>query len=283
MPIMFSQFRAQYPQGSLTSELLQIDHGRYIVRALVVVDGVTLASGLAADLALETAEDQARLRALALLNLDTALTRTESPGPLLQTEPMQSPPAPEPPPLATSPTPSAIASPPPAKVTPVPIPDPLPIEKKAEKAEKDEIPPVPSAPSIKETAPEVEALPLPAITVAPQSNSLPPKTDVIQPEVESIPIPHPAPLTESPAPLLTFIPETEVPPATSSPAPVLEEPIDFSEVIARSNVELKRLGWTSDQGRNYLLQTYGKRSRQLLSDEELLEFLQYLESQPTPN
>jgi hypothetical protein len=60
------------------------------------------------------------------------------------------------------------------------------------------------------------------------------------------------------------------------------EPIDFSEVIAKSNMELKRLGWSSDQGRNYLLQTYGKRSRQLLSDEELLEFLLHLESQPTP-
>jgi hypothetical protein len=59
-------------------------------------------------------------------------------------------------------------------------------------------------------------------------------------------------------------------------------PIDFSEIISRSNVELKRLGWTSDQGRNYLLQTYGKRSRQLLSDEELLEFLVYLQAQPNP-
>jgi hypothetical protein len=47
-------------------------------------------------------------------------------------------------------------------------------------------------------------------------------------------------------------------------------------------MELKRLGWTSEQGRNYLLQTYGKRSRQLLSDEELLEFVQHLENLPNP-
>ena len=52
--------------------------------------------------------------------------------------------------------------------------------------------------------------------------------------------------------------------------------------IARSDEELKRLGWTSEQGRNYLLETYGKRSRQLLSDGELLEFLRYLEKQPSP-
>jgi hypothetical protein len=84
---------------------------------------------------------------------------------------------------------------------------------------------------------------------------------------------------------------TEIPPVSEPViAPVAppklalssSEPIDFSEVIAKSNMELKRLGWSSDQGRNYLLQTYGKRSRQLLSDEELLEFLLHLESQPTP-
>lgn len=59
-------------------------------------------------------------------------------------------------------------------------------------------------------------------------------------------------------------------------------PIDFSEIIARTNVELKRLGWTNQQGRDYLVQTYGKRSRQLLTDEELLDFLNHLESEPTP-
>jgi|GEM_PF-3772237 len=59
-------------------------------------------------------------------------------------------------------------------------------------------------------------------------------------------------------------------------------PIDFSDIIARTNVELKRLGWTNQQGRDYLLQTYGKRSRQLLTDDELLGFLHHLESEPSP-
>jgi formylglycine-generating enzyme required for sulfatase activity len=59
-------------------------------------------------------------------------------------------------------------------------------------------------------------------------------------------------------------------------------PIDYSDIIARTNVELKRLGWTNQQGRDYLLQTYGKRSRQLLTDAELLDFLHYLESEPSP-
>ena len=64
---------------------------------------------------------------------------------------------------------------------------------------------------------------------------------------------------------------------------VEEEVLDFSEIIARSNAELKRLKWTTEQGREYLIRTYGKRSCQVLSDEELLEFLRYLESLPTPS
>jgi formylglycine-generating enzyme required for sulfatase activity len=59
-------------------------------------------------------------------------------------------------------------------------------------------------------------------------------------------------------------------------------PIDFSDIVARTNVELKRLGWTNQQGRDYLVQTYGKRSRQLLTDAELLDYLHYLESEPSP-
>ena len=56
----------------------------------------------------------------------------------------------------------------------------------------------------------------------------------------------------------------------------------FVELIAKTNQEMKRLGWTIEQGRNHLLLNYGKRSRQLLTDEELLDFLKYLQSQPTP-
>jgi hypothetical protein len=59
------------------------------------------------------------------------------------------------------------------------------------------------------------------------------------------------------------------------------EPIDLSDAIARTSVELKRLGWNNQQGREYLEQTYGKRSRQHLNDQELLEFLHYLESLPS--
>jgi len=91
------------------------------------------------------------------------------------------------------------------------------------------------------------------------------------------------PLLDNVIPLQSPAVEIAQPPLSlTSPQLDTREPIDFSEVIARSNVELKRLNWTQEHGKNYLLQTYGKRSRQLLSDEELIEFLQYLENQPTP-
>ena len=68
----------------------------------------------------------------------------------------------------------------------------------------------------------------------------------------------------------------------SNPPNLPQSPVDLSDIIAQTDVELRRLGWTSAQGREYLEQTYGKRSRQQLSDEELLTFLLYLESQPGP-
>ncbi|MEH2378062.1 MAG: hypothetical protein V7K27_04015 [Nostoc sp.] len=60
------------------------------------------------------------------------------------------------------------------------------------------------------------------------------------------------------------------------------EPVNFSEVIAQIDVEMQRLGWTMEQRREHLKKNYGKRSHTLLVYTELLDFLQYLVSQPTP-
>ncbi len=47
-------------------------------------------------------------------------------------------------------------------------------------------------------------------------------------------------------------------------------------------VEMQRIGWSIDQGRSYLQQTYNKRSRQQLTTPEITQFLNYLKSLPTP-
>lgn len=56
---------------------------------------------------------------------------------------------------------------------------------------------------------------------------------------------------------------------------------DSAALIEQTNVELKRLNWTPTQGRDYLIQTYGKRSRQLLTDEKLQDFLNRLQAMPS--
>ncbi|MEH2323772.1 MAG: hypothetical protein V7K32_09390 [Nostoc sp.] len=57
---------------------------------------------------------------------------------------------------------------------------------------------------------------------------------------------------------------------------------DLSQILDKTDVQMQRLGLTPEQGREYLIKTYGKRSRTLLTDDELHEFFQYLQSQPSP-
>ena len=46
---------------------------------------------------------------------------------------------------------------------------------------------------------------------------------------------------------------------------------------------MKRLGWTQGERREYFIKTYGVTSRLYLSDEELIEFWQYLKPQQQQN
>lgn len=47
-------------------------------------------------------------------------------------------------------------------------------------------------------------------------------------------------------------------------------------MINLTNIELEKLNWSNEQCREYLIEKYGSRSRQVLSDEELIEFLEFL-------
>ena len=59
----------------------------------------------------------------------------------------------------------------------------------------------------------------------------------------------------------------------------------LDKLMSDIDVQMQRLGWTVEQGREHLLKYYGKRSRLLLSEEELDNFLLYLQltDSPTPN
>ena len=200
---MYSQFRTQYPMGSLTSELIHMQQGHYVVRATVQVGEVTLATGLSAAATVEQAEDQARSRALVVLGIESGYAH------LLDSSETH----------------------PPARLNPAPQSEELELSMPAQPQAWEEPGAVPS--------------------------------EFLEPEPE-------------PKARRQRSPKSKAAKQPASPA----SPIDLSDVIAQTDVELKRLGWTNTQGRQYLEQTYNKRSRQQLTDDELLEFLQTLQDLP---
>lgn len=225
---MFSQFRVRYPTGSLISELITIDRGQYIVRAQVVVDGVVLSSGLAAAETVEGAEDRAKNRALAAIELGQ--TSVSPPTSSFSTS------------AANQPTSYDV---PPAPTTSSPLPNTGKL-------------------GISSHAASI-------------SQSLPDGADdwlSHSSETESWDDPEPPPLPT---------------PAKSMPAPSCSTPQtsvggyrDLSDEVAKMKVELARLHWTPEQGKQHLMKTYQKSSSKDLTDEEFFNFLHYLESQPTP-
>ncbi|AUB41409.1 DNA primase [Nostoc flagelliforme CCNUN1] len=54
-------------------------------------------------------------------------------------------------------------------------------------------------------------------------------------------------------------------------------------MIAQTDRYLTQLNLTPEQGREYLQQKYGKRSRLQLTDTEILDFIDYLKLQLTQN
>lgn len=286
---MFNEFRVRYPKGGLISELLTIDRGKYFVRVLVEVEGVTLATGLAAADTVELAEDQARGRALAVLgilpttatedketrsaaaDLPMAFTPTPQPQRRFSQESLrqerQSPLFPEAPKVDTAPLFFSEPKPPEISSDALPIswePNAIPFADESLPAE--EMPSVGDVSKLETPAPI-----LPNPDFEPQPSSFLNNSEAM-PESQL----YPPPLT----PVPNYPPlESQANMAGIEPT---DEPLDISNIIARTNIEMKRLGWTKMQGRDYLERTYNKKMRAELTDQELLEFLHYLESQQTP-
>ncbi|MCZ8129186.1 MAG: hypothetical protein O9304_20395 [Microcystis sp. LE19-114.1B] len=255
---MLQKLRQRYPQVALISELVQIDHGKYIVRAIIEIEGKTVVTGLAAADTVEIAEDRARERALLLLEAentpDLQLVEKVSPNNISLPEDLPKPVA------------SAKKSTKTAKVTEIPRPE---AKIEPELPQVQDIPPAKIEPEL----PQVKDIP-------------PAKIEPELPQVKDIPLPEPEPLlldmeTDNYS-LLSELPEeaslTEEEPLASEPVVVIPEEIDYSVLKTKIDVEMKRLAWTTEKGREYLISTYGKKSRLLLTNEELLEFYNYLSS-----
>jgi hypothetical protein len=277
---MFNQFRSYYPQGSLVTELAAIDHGMYIVRCLVQVEGTTLVTGMAAAHTVELAEDQARNRALAVLGMDSITTPKAPETPRFNPE---------------TPRPNSEVSP---ALHSIPkVPATLSSESLAEvhSTPSSDTRGLGDTPSFSSFESKTEEMAEATVASSPRDDEM----SFIQETVPQEPSPpsEETPLwqpekTQKKSKKSASTQNKEMSTSSSSqkqaevdlaPTPAADDtPIDFSDIIARTNVELKRLGWTTQQGKEYLLQTYGKRSRQLLTDGELLDFLHYLESVPAP-
>lgn len=246
---MLAQFRARYPAGGLVSELLVIRDGQFIVRVLLQSGGVTLASGLATAETLEAAEDRARERALQALGMGAVSDLPKADLPKIEATPAPAENRREDrssprPTFSDEPTPRAKTEP--ATAAPLSSDDWL-------------------------SATYLNKPPSSEVPGGGRKTSLPPLP------IDEAEIRAESPATEELPPPPT--PQKSAPPKTGLGA--MASP-DLSEDIARTDIHLKRLGWTAEQGSAHLQKTYGKRSRRLLSEEELLDFLHYLESLDTP-
>ena len=56
--------------------------------------------------------------------------------------------------------------------------------------------------------------------------------------------------------------------------------LDWDDLIVATDSELERLGWSTEQAVDYLKETYGHSSRQLLSDDQMLDFIRSLRAMP---
>ncbi|MBN3886528.1 MAG: hypothetical protein V7K64_18725 [Nostoc sp.] len=290
---MLAQFQSLYPQGSLISELVQIFQGKYIVRASVQIEGVTRATGMAAAETVEAAEDQARTRALIVLGITNAPQESV----VLTSNPIS--PAQLNPPLNTK---GGLNEP--AAYSSVKGEDFVSSQWPVTSDKEISIPPSkgrnikPEVVTSNEQYGYSNAAPLNDDTYSQDLGQNFPVTAnrelEFDPPVESLEITFDNQVENQTFPAISannvtpFTPRSYSPqenPATPSVTGKRKkkaEPVDLSDVIAKTDVELQRLGWTPEQGREHLVKTYGKRGRTLLTEEELHGFLKYLQSEPDP-
>ncbi|BDI19152.1 hypothetical protein ANSO36C_49540 [Nostoc cf. commune SO-36] len=291
---MLAQFQSLYPKGSLISELVQIFQGKYIVRASVQIEGVTRATGMAAAETVEAAEDQARTRALIVLGITNAppesVAFTSNPISPAQLNPSLN-------------TKGGLSEP--AAYSSGKNEEFVDNQWSGVSDKEISIPPSKG----RNIKPEVvtstneqygysNAAPVVSDTYSPdlgQNFPVPVNRELeFDPPVENLEITFDNQVENQSFPGISANNVTPFTPRNYSPQENVTtpsgtgkrkkkaEPVDLSDVIAKTDVELQRLGWTPEQGREHLIETYGKRGRTLLTEEELHGFLKYLQSQPDP-
>ncbi len=272
------QLRNHYPTGCLVSELLQIQAGKFVVRALVQVEGVTVVTAMAAAEQIEWAEDMAQLRALAILGIVPPLVPTSAATsalgsaddrpsqPLVETGNDGAAPIP-----ATAAAgigalanhPEALMTLPPIAQVVLPVAKLVTIKPAAKQSATGKA-------AVKVSAPELAPTPTAVMDQAPALESV--QEALIPPSILADSIP---PVSDE------AIERPTMPPLTPGDFSHAADPIDLSDAIAQIGTEIERIGWNKKQGSAHLQKTYSKRTRAELTEEELLEFLSYLKSLPS--
>ena len=251
---MFSQFRMQYPQGSLISEFVTVDHGKYVVRVEVQDKGVTLATGLAAAETVEAAEDRARIRALAVIGITV---KEKDQG-------------------ASA---SAYGIPSNQDTAPMDFAKKMPPSLASSTYSKQSYKPSEPYQTQPRDLPKVEvsqeSIPQSPINT---TNTTTTSQDFLGEEFTShttqMDFPEPMESVSLGENVVTSSTKTQFQ-SSSYTSKNKQEEAPIMEDISQ---EMKRLGWSTSQGRKHLIETYGKRTRSHLTDLQLQEFLEYLQS-----
>ncbi len=263
------QLRSHHPSGCVSCELLQVVDGSYVVRAMVAVDGLTIATAMAADQTIEQAEDLARARVMAVIGL-TPLHLDEPQRVELQLASPKFAPAPARiPDMVADVMPPAVAPPP--MLMPI---DPPEIVTATDEDEmlSDELAKG-GAKSTKSKAKSTKGKSKP--------EDVPPPAPLIEPVAEPmVEITGGEDAVDDMAIEYEFTIEGDDEPDTAMDPMPNEPTMDLSDAIAQIGTEIERIGWTKKQGSSYLQEAYGKRTRAELTETELLSFLQYLKALP---
>ncbi len=204
--MVFSQFRSQYPQGSIITEMLSKIDGLHTFRATIKDNDIILSTATSTDSDLESAEDRAIKRALTILGI----TFESSYG--IQATLM----------------------------------------------------PQITQPALKPTTKSPEQDFIESAQIEPRSYEPIPKYPIEEYISEKN---------------ISGKYETEVPLKPSKSEQLKPEPIDLSNQLSQIMVEMERIGWTKQQGKDYLQRKYKKNSRDQLSAAEVIDFLEYLKAQ----
>ena len=276
--------KQQYPDSVLLTEFITHTASEYAVRALIQIGDRLLSTGMAASANLETAEDRARVRAIEALGMrelkDKGLVQVQaSPsvsGPTsVSLSPEQSPSHNQ----TVIHNPAELSRPKPTKPIKAPRPS-LASPSIQHDLEENGDPPLEAVypPNWSEEPPDAD----PSFLEPPPDDQVLQRSDSSDSDLED---------SSAPAKSATLVPthdsSSEKPEestiAHAEPQHGLGESggnVNLVDAIAKTSVEMHRLGWDTNQGRQHLQFTYGKRSRGELTDDELLDFLQFLEKQP---